>query len=96
MTPGRYWTIFEHGYVISDNDRSRVEHAIALPDTLFQWLVQRCLSDNAEYDGRLLTLRSVGRVQALQVKNYVGVIALPGGAFIEVLPKTAMTTHENS
>lgn len=88
MTPGRYWTIFEHGYVISDNDRGRVEHVVALPDTLFQWLVQRCLSDNAEYDGRLLTLRSVGRVKALQVQNYVGVIALPGGAFIEVLPKT--------
>jgi hypothetical protein len=30
----------------------------------------------------------LGRVQALQVQNYVGVIALPGGAFIEVLPKT--------
>ncbi|EMV7407532.1 TPA: McrC family protein [Enterobacter soli] len=88
MTPGRYWTIFEHGHVVSEDARGRVEHAVALPDTLFQWLVQRCLSDNAEYDSRLLTLRAVGRVQALQVKNYVGVIALPGGSFIEVLPKT--------
>ncbi len=88
MTSGHSWTLFEHGYVISAKDQGRVGDAVVLPDTLFQWLVQRCLSDDAEYDSRLLTLRSIGRVQALQVKNYVGVIALPGGAFIEVLPKT--------
>lgn len=93
MSSGHSWTLFEHGHIISDKDKGRVEHAVTLPDTLFQWLVQRCLSDNAEYDSRLLTLRSVGRIQALQVKNYVGVIALPGNAFIEVLPKTG---HENA
>ncbi|MCU6665648.1 McrC family protein [Silvania hatchlandensis] len=93
MTSGHCWTLFEHGHVISEKDQGRVEHAVALPDTLFQWLVQRCLSDDVEYDSRLLTLRSVGRVQTLQVKNYVGVIALPGGAFIEVLPKTG---HDNA
>ncbi|TLU68017.1 restriction endonuclease [Enterobacter sp. MF024] len=93
MTSGHSWTLIEHGYVISDKDQGRVRDAVVLPDTLFQWLVQRCLSDDVEYDSRLLTLRAVGRVQALQVKNYVGVIALPGGAFIEVLPKTG---HEHA
>lgn len=88
MTTPPPWTLYEYGFLVSEANSGRVQDAVALPDPLFQWLEQRCLSDGDEYDRRLLTLRTVGRVKVLQVKNYVGVLALPGGALIEVLPKT--------
>ena len=93
MTGRQQWSIFEYGYLISEKDSGRVKDATELPPACFEWLEQCCLKDDAEYDQRLLTLKTVGRVKVLQVKNYVGVIALPGGAFIEVLPKTG---HDNA
>ena len=93
MTGRRQWSTFEYGYLVSKEDSGRVKDAVELPPACFAWLEQCCLNDDAEYDARLLTLKTVGRVKVLQVKNYVGVIALPGGAFIEVLPKTG---HDNA
>ncbi|CQR79055.1 McrC family protein [Enterobacter hormaechei] len=93
MTGRRQWSTFEYGYLVSKEDSGRVKDAVELPPACFAWLEKCCLNDDAEYDARLLTLKTVGRVKVLQVKNYVGVIALPGGAFIEVLPKTG---HDNA
>lgn len=88
MTPRQDFTVFEYGHLVSDNDCGRIAHAVALPAHLFTWLEQRCLKDDADNTHRLLTLRSRGGVKTLLVQNYAGVIALPGNAFIEVLPKT--------
>lgn len=82
------FTVFEHGYLISEKDSGRIGHALVLPAHLFEWLEQRCLRDDADNTHRLLTLRSLRGVKTLQVKNYAGVISLPGNACIEVLPKT--------
>jgi len=88
MSSRQRFTVFEYGYLVSDKDSGRVNYALALPAHLFGWLEQRCLSDDADNTHRLLTLRSQRGVKTLQVKNYAGVISLPGNAFIEVLPKT--------
>lgn len=88
MSSRQHFTVFEYGHLVSETDSDRVAHAVALPARLFEWLEQRALRDDAENTHRLLTLRSRGGVKTLQVKNYAGVIALPGNSFIEVLPKT--------
>ncbi|YCI28764.1 McrC family protein [Erwinia sp. PK3-005] len=84
------FTVFEYGHLVSDKDSNRIDNAVALPAHLFMWLEQRCLRDDADNTHRLLTLRSRRGVKTLQVKNYAGVIALPGNAFIEVLPKIGL------
>lgn len=82
------FTVFEYGHLISEKDSGRINNAVVLPARHFEWLEQRCLNDDADNTHRLLTLRSRGGIKTLQVKNYAGVISLPGNAFIEVLPKT--------
>lgn len=88
MRSRQHFTVFEYGHLVSEKDSGRIAHAVALPARLFEWLEQRALRDDADNTHRLLTLRSRGGVKTLQVKNYAGVIALPGNSFIEVLPKT--------
>ncbi|CFR01991.1 5-methylcytosine-specific restriction enzyme subunit McrC [Yersinia frederiksenii] len=88
MKSRQNFTVFEYGHLVSDKDSGRINNAVVLPEQLFEWLEQRCLKDDADNTHRLLTLRSRGGVKTLQVKNYAGVISLPGNAFIEVLPKT--------
>ncbi|HHQ6576511.1 TPA: McrC family protein [Serratia fonticola] len=88
MKSRKDFTVFEYGHLISDKDSGRINNAVSLPPQLFEWLEQRCLKDDADNTHRLLTLGSRGGVKTLQVKNYAGVISLPGNAFIEVLPKT--------
>ncbi len=87
MKSRKDFTVFEYGHLISDKDSGRINNAVSLPPQLFEWLEQRCLKDDADNTHRLLTLGSRGGVKTLQVKNYAGVISLPGNAFIEVLPK---------
>lgn len=88
MTSGQNFTVFEYGLLVDEKNKGRIDNAVVLPTNLFEWLEQRCLKDDADNTHRLLTLRSRGSVKTLQVKNYAGVISLPGNAFIEVLPKT--------
>jgi len=94
MTTRGNYTVFEYGYLVSQEDSNRIDNAVALPPHLFEWLEQRCLRDDAHNTHRLLTLRSLRGIKTLQVKNYAGVIALPGNAFIEVLPKTGRKVDE--
>ncbi|HAT1612692.1 TPA: restriction endonuclease [Raoultella planticola] len=81
-------SIFEYGYLVSEEDREKFADAEPLPTAAFRWLEQRCLKDNEGEDQRLLSLRAIGGVKVIQVKNYVGIIALPQQRLIEVLPKT--------
>lgn len=95
MTSRKDFTVFEYGYLVSDKDNGRIHNAVALPAQLFEWLELRCLKDDTNNTHRFLTLRSRRGIKTLQVKNYAGVISLPGNAFIEVLPKTGRQV-ENS
>lgn len=88
MTQGRSYSVFEYGYLVSEKDKTQLSGAEPIPESAFTWLEQRCLKDRESDDQRLLSLRTLGGVKVIQVKNYVGVIALPQHKFIEVLPKT--------
>lgn len=88
MPGGIVITLFEYGYLVSEQDKERAGYAKSLPEKAFRWLEQRCLKDKDAVDQRLLTLCTRAGVKVLQVKNYVGVLALPKGIRIEILPKT--------
>lgn len=88
MSDGNAYTVFEYGYLVSDADKAKLCDAEPVPPAAFLWLEQRCLKDKESDDQRLLSLRTMSGVKVIQVKNYVGVIALPHKRFIEVLPKT--------
>lgn len=94
MLSPQTFTIFEYGYLASQRDKGKLPHTTWLPEPAFRWLEHRCLRDKASDDQRLLSLRTVNGVKILQVKNYVGVIALPQQQFNEVLPKIAR--HQSS
>ena len=70
--------------------------AESLPAASFRWLEQRCLRDKESEEERLLSLRAIGGVKVIQVKNYVGVIALPQQRLIEILPKTGKLRDDKS
>jgi 5-methylcytosine-specific restriction enzyme subunit McrC len=94
MRSRQNFTVFEYGFLVSDKDSGRIDNAVVLPAHLFEWLEQRCLQDDADNTHRLLTLCSWRGVKMLQVKNYAGVISLPGNTFIEVLPKTGRQNED--
>ncbi len=82
-----HFTVFEYGHLVSEEGHARINNAVVLPADLFKWLELRCLKDDADNTHRLLTLSSRNGVKTLQVKNYAGVISLPGGRFLEILLK---------
>lgn len=89
MAASRTLTVFEYGYLACEKDSGRIINATWLSESAFQWLEQCCLRDKEREEHRLLSLRTVQGVKVLQVKNHVGVIALPQQQYIEVLPKIA-------
>ena len=89
MSSSKTFSVFEYGYLACEKDKGRLESATYLPESAFCWLEQRCLLDKESDDQRLLSLRTVAGVKVLQVKNHVGVIALPKQLYVEVLPKVA-------
>lgn len=89
MSSPNTFSVFEYGYLVCECDKEKLTDATWLPKPAFRWLEQRCLRDKESDDQRLLSLRTIGGVKVLQVKNYVGVIALPQQQYVEVLPKIA-------
>ncbi|EJD6671046.1 McrC family protein [Providencia rettgeri] len=89
-------TLFEYGYLVSEEDKERARYAKPLTDSAFRWLEQCCLKDKDAVDQRLLTLCTRSGVKVLQVKNYVGILALPKGIFIEILPKIGKGDNDTS
>ncbi len=81
--------LFEFDFLASEksiNETQTLDKNVKLvSDPAFQYLKQLCLSDGKE--NRLLKLRSVKRLEVLQVQNYAGVIFTPDKTQIEVLPK---------
>lgn len=93
---GNVHSIFEYGYLVSEEDQAKFADAEPLPAAAFRWLEQRCLREKDSEDQRLLSLRAVSGVKVIQVKNYVGVIALPQQRIIEILPKTGKRQDDKS
>lgn len=84
---GISYSVFEYGYLVNEEDSGKLTDSVSLPASAFHWLEQRCLNDEDSEDRRLLSLRALNGIKVIQVKNYVGVIALPQQRMIEVLPK---------
>jgi 5-methylcytosine-specific restriction enzyme subunit McrC len=83
-------TVFEYGFlssVVSDNRCAKVS-----PDA-FKYLESLCLNQASEMK-HFLRLRSYSGERALQLKHYVGVIQIPNGEQIEVLPKVGKVSNE--
>ncbi|WP_420791209.1 McrC family protein [Enterovibrio gelatinilyticus] len=93
-------TVFEFGYLCSDKNEGDQQGYTVIPDADFCYLEERCLTeDNSGFNQLMIPLIKRGR-RLLQVQNFVGVIFVPSGRHIEVLPKTGLdsdsgeTTYE--
>jgi 5-methylcytosine-specific restriction enzyme subunit McrC len=78
------YTTFEFSYLVAAADSRKVSIAIGIQS--FDWLKGQYLADNGKYR-QLFRFCSIGGAEALQLRNYVGVISTPFGDQIEVLPK---------
>ena len=89
-------TVFEFGYLCADQSASQENGYTHIPKHDFQYLELRCLSDDSSGFSQLMQPRFRCGHRLLQVKNYVGVIFVPSGNHIEVLPKTGNTKTANA
>ncbi|RXJ71673.1 restriction endonuclease [Veronia nyctiphanis] len=82
-------TVFEFGYLCSDDEANHTKKQYTtIPKGDFEYLEKRCLTEGDAYFNKLIQPRFKGGCRLLQVKNYAGVIFVPSGRHIEVLPKT--------
>ncbi len=87
---GTVITVFEYGFlscVLSDNRCAKISV------DAFEYLESLCLNQGSEIKN-FLRLRSYNGERALQLKHYVGVIQIPNGEQIEVLPKIGKVSNE--
>ncbi|MEL6115329.1 McrC family protein [Photobacterium sp. SP02] len=80
--------VFEFGYLCSDRDDGEAQGYTVIPDADFSYLEKRCLTEDNSGFNQLMQPRIKRGCRLLQVQNFVGVIFLPSGNHIEVLPKT--------
>ncbi|PWI34728.1 restriction endonuclease [Vibrio albus] len=87
-------SVFEFCYLASEKDKGKIDDATYIHHADFAYLEQRCLTvDNTGFY-RIMQPRIKNGCKVLQVKNYVGVIFVPSGQHIEVLPKTGITDRD--
>lgn len=87
--------VFEFGCVCSLSQDRSIANVSAIPEKAYQYLRHLSLCEGDE--AKLLRLRNVGGVEAIQFRNYVGVIVTPDGFHIEILPKIAKhAAHSNT
>ena len=84
-------TVFEFGYLCSDAVKAQEQGYCFIPEADFAYLEQRCLTDDNSGFNQIMQPRIRQGCRLLQVRNYVGVIFVPSGNHIEVLPKTGIT-----
>jgi 5-methylcytosine-specific restriction enzyme subunit McrC len=81
--------LFEFEFLVNEtsiNETQTLDDNVKIiSDSAFQYLKQLCLLGGQE--SLLFNLRSVKRLEVLQVQNYAGVIFTPDKTQIEVLPK---------
>jgi len=92
------YTSFEFGFLLAGADNAQPERPSEsqhearsmchINERSFSWLKQQYLSEQGNFR-KLFKFCSIAGVEALQLRNYVGVIATPYGDHIEVLPKIA-------
>ena len=82
-------TLFEFNYLCYDQTTAQIEGYTYISQRDFAYLELHCLTGNN--GNQLIIPRFRNGHRLLQVKNYVGVIFVPSGNHIEVLPKTGST-----
>ncbi|CAA0096417.1 Uncharacterised protein [BD1-7 clade bacterium] len=94
------FTTYEYGYLVVDSALIGSD-VCRISQTSFDWLKKQCLrrleSQKSQSDRayrQLLRYGVVDGVEALQVRNYVGVISTPFGDQIEILPKIARSSGQ--
>ena len=87
-------TIYEYDALCADSQKPTGD-TLAIPDSTFRWLEDKCLKFDAKNETAWLKLVRRGGCRAVQVTNYVGVIQAPDGYQIEVLPKIGKVTERN-
>ena len=81
-------TVFEYGHLCADKQLALLKGYVFIPELDFTYLEQRCLTEDGSDFNQLLQPRFIQGCRLLQVKSYAGVIFVPSGQHIEVLPKT--------
>ncbi len=61
-----------------------------LPDSCFNWLKNLSLVNQKDGEKEFIKLISRRGQEALQIRNYVGLLQTPDGTCIEILPKTSI------
>ncbi|WP_144361939.1 McrC family protein [Shewanella sp. MSW] len=95
-------TVFEFGYLCSDSYAGDAKGYTVIPDADFAYLEERCLTEDNSGFNQLMKPCFRRGCRLLQVQNYVGIIFVPSGDHIEVLPKTGLdsdsgeTTYEQA
>lgn len=80
-------TIFEFGAVVPMGSGRGAADLVEIPAVAYDWLERRSLQSMEAGDAAWLkVIQRQGR-RAVQVTSFVGVINLPGGFHVEVLPK---------
>jgi 5-methylcytosine-specific restriction enzyme subunit McrC len=87
-------SVFEFGYLISNKEVAVGEGMTGIDHADFEYLEQRCLTEDSSGFYRIMQPKIKQGCRVLQVKNYVGVIFVPSGQQIEVLPKTGITDSD--
>ena len=80
-------TIREYGQLAANGVATGLDRQV-LTDRDFAFLKAGALQESQL--GSLLTLGASGGQEVLQVQNFVGVVALPSGEQLEILPKTTL------
>lgn len=83
-------TVFEYDFLSSD---VLDERCAKISPYAFKYLESLCLNQTSEMK-HFLSLRSYNGERALQLKHYVGVIQIPNGEQIEVLPKVGKVSND--
>lgn len=81
-------SVFEYGHLCTDKRQAQIKGYTCIPELDFSYLEQRCLTEDSSSFNQLLQPRFIQGCRLLQVKRYAGVIFVPSGQHIEVLPKT--------
>ncbi len=83
-------TVFEYGYLCAGEENQDIQGCTTISVRDFSYLEERCLTEDNSGFNQLMKPCFKHRKRMLQVQNFVGVIFLPSGNHIEVLPKTGL------
>jgi len=82
-------SVFEFGYLVNEEVSKADKRWNQISEEAFLYLKKLCLPDEGEQKSDFVRFCSYNGQEAIQVKNYAGVLISPGGFQIEILPKVA-------